>query len=86
MIKAETRKVFVILRYGRRKTFLTFGAACAAVEREIILKKHPSESPYEGDHGYGQTDGYYWRADMPRADILLRRMTKIVMRAYRSQV
>ena len=72
MIEARTRKVFFSKRAGR--CFFTKRAAIYAEARAIIEERHPSENA-EDDTGY---PGWYWRINLPRSDVLLRRVARLV--------
>ena|ERR1019366_9080760 len=72
MIEERTRKVFYSPKAGR--CYLTKRAAIYAEARAIIEEKHPSEHA-EDDTGY---EGWYWRKGLPRSDVLLRRVARLV--------
>lgn len=60
-----------------RRTYLTKRAAIHAEARALLSKKHPPEKA-ELDVGY---NGWRWSVDYPRANVLLRRVVRLVKRS-----
>ena len=60
-----------------RRTYLTKRAAIHAEARALLSKKHPPEKA-EIDLGY---HGWRWRVDYPRANVLWRRVVRLIKRA-----
>lgn len=75
-ITVDTAKVYRSSKKGRR--YLTLKAAIHAEAVAIISNKYPRESPEFNDNGMCSYGGYYWREDIPRSDVLLRRLSRIV--------
>jgi hypothetical protein len=75
MIEERTRKVFYSPKAGR--CYLTKRAAIYAEARAIIEERYPSENA-EDDTGY---EGWYWKTSIPRSDVLLRRVARLVKRS-----
>lgn len=71
-VTVETAKVY---RGGGRRWF-TPGAAINAEVNATIKRKYPSER-FEPDTG----NRFHWR-DLPRSDVLYRRMYRIIERAF----
>lgn len=82
MIVEQSRKVYTVERYGRRKSFFSLRSACQSLARQIIQKKYPSEHSDIDDTGWESGRDFYWQQDIPRAGVLYRRMTRIVQNAY----
>lgn len=57
----------------KNKHYQTRRAAIHADARGLLERKHPSEK-YESDTGYG----FYWKNDMPRSDVLFRRVCRLI--------
>jgi hypothetical protein len=77
MITVETATVY---RGGGRR-WLTLDAAVKAEAIKIIKAKHPSEHA-EYENGMMYYPGFFWR-DLPRSDVILRRMCRLVRAAPR---
>lgn len=77
MITAQKATVYYAPTKGRR--YLTKAAAIHAEACAIIERKHETVN-YPGDL---VTPGefWYWRNNLPRAEVLLRRMKRIVKRS-----
>lgn len=71
-VVAETRTVYRSTSRGR--AFLTKRAACKAEAIAIIKEKYPTERQ-ESDNIGVTYPGWHW-TDLPRADVLLRGLTK----------
>lgn len=81
MIRVETRKVWRSEAAGR--AYLTCAAAINAEARAIIRRRYPDE-PREYDN-IGETHpGFHW-SELPRADVLLRRMKRLVANCYAAE-
>lgn len=81
-IVKETRTLYVVQRKFGRKAYMSLRSACAARTRDIIEAKHESESPeYDDDFGRCTHPGWYWRTHLPRAEVLYRRLLRIVTKA-----
>ncbi len=77
MIEVTNTTVYRSSVKGRR--YLTLKAAIRAEAMAIITKKYPYERPeYENEFGRCTSPGWYWLQDMERADVLLRRMMRLV--------
>lgn len=76
MVTVETAKIY---RGGGRR-YLTKKAAIKAEAIAIIKAKYPSERAYYGQGGYMEDPGFHW-SGLPRADVLLRRMCRLVRTA-----
>ena len=63
------------------RTYITRRAAIHAEARALIERKHPREHA-EWDVGFA---GWYWRVDLPRSDVLFRRVVRLVKRAMTEQ-
>lgn len=74
MITAEQTIVYRAPTAGRR--YITKAGAIHAEAVAIIQRKHPTEGP-ESDTGHY----WHWRSDMPRAEVLLRRMKRLVKKS-----
>jgi len=74
VITEETAKAWRSSRRGKR--YLTKRAAINAETVEIIKARYPTE-PYEADTGAG----FHWR-ELPRANVIYRRLRRLVARAY----
>lgn len=71
-----TKESAVVYRGGGRR-WLTLGAAIKAEAVKRIKVKHPTERG-ETDHSIGYHDpGFHWR-ELPRSDVLLRRVCRLV--------
>ena len=69
-----TKETAIVYRGGGRR-WLTLNAAVKAEAIVVIKKKHPSE---RGNMTYPECDpGFYWR-ELPRSDVLLRRMCRVI--------
>lgn len=66
-------------RTGRR--YFSLRAACAAEARAIIAAKYPVEHP-EYESGHMIYPGSSWH-DLPRSEVLYRRMTRLIQSAYK---
>ena len=74
MIEAYRRTVYLSKLAGR--SYLTKRAAIHAEARALIVKKHPPERA-EADVGF---PGWRWE-ELPRSDVLWRRVVRLVKRA-----
>ena len=84
-IAKETRTVYVVQRKFCKKTYMSIRSACAARTRDIIEAKHETESAeYDDDFGRCTHPGWYWRDQIPRADVLYRRLLRIVTKAAKA--
>jgi hypothetical protein len=63
---------------GRR--YLTKRAAIHAEARALIEAKHPTERSHTDNYGRIEDPGWHWTA-LPRADVLLRRVRRLVRNA-----
>lgn len=70
-VTVETATVYK----GGRRRWLSLSAAVKAEAETIIKRKHPSE---RSDPECG--GGFHWR-ELPRSDVLLRRMCRLVRAA-----
>jgi hypothetical protein len=77
-ITAITRTVYRAPKAGRN--YLTLRAACLGEARAIIKSRYPSEAP-EYEAGHMIHPGATWH-DLPRSDVLYRRMARRVRAAY----
>lgn len=75
MVTVEAATVY---RGGNRR-WLTLNAAIKAEAIKLIKKKYPTERQHYRD-GYMEDPGSHW-SDLPRADVLLRRMCRLVCAA-----
>lgn len=75
MVTTESATVY---RGGNRR-WLTLNAAVKAEAIKLIKKKYPTERPHYCD-GYVEEPGSHW-SDLSRADVLLRRMCRLVRAA-----
>lgn len=78
-IEAITRTVYLAPR--ARRHYQTLRAAVNAEARKIIEAKHPPERP-EYENGQMYYPGFHWQSDIPRADVMYRRMARLVRAAY----
>lgn len=75
-IEARTRVVFYAPT--ARRHYMSKAAAVKAEARALIKQRYPTEAA-ERDH-IGQTyPGFHWM-DMPRSDVLYRRVCRVVSR------
>lgn len=74
MIETRTAKIYYAPTARRR--YLSKLAAIKGEARAIIMAKHPRQWP-EPEVGFS---GWHWR-EIPRSDVLLRRMMQIVKRS-----
>jgi len=63
-----------------RRRYLTKRAAIHAEARALIQKRHPTERSHTDDFGRIEDPGWHWSA-LPRADVLFRRVCRIVGKA-----
>ena len=75
MVTVEAATVY---RGGNRR-WLTLNAAVKAEAIKLIKKKYPTERAHYCD-GYVEEPGSHWH-DLPRSDVLLRRMSRLVRAA-----
>lgn len=73
----EARKQIVWRSTAAGRNYLTKRAAIHAEARALLAKKHPPERP-DLDVGY---HGWRWSTDFPRANVLWRRVVRLVKRA-----
>lgn len=73
--------VYVAPTSGRR--FLTLNGALCAEARAIIQSKYPSDRGSKDDSGRYIGDGFYWRDDLDRSEVLYRRILRKVKKSYR---
>lgn len=76
-ITTETATVYRAPTAGRR--YFTKSAAIHAEACAIIKRKHETVND-PGDH-ITPGEFWFWRTDLPRAEVLLRRMKRLVKRA-----
>ncbi|WP_105532434.1 hypothetical protein [Solimicrobium silvestre] len=76
MISVETRTVYHSSIKGRR--YLHKRSAIKAEALAIIKKKYPDE-PFEHDTGYS----FNWQAEIPRSNVLFRRMCRLVSKSLK---
>ena len=76
MITTETARVY---RGGGRR-YLTKNAAIKAEAIAIIRAGHPTERAHYSGTGRLENPGFHWHS-LPRAEVLLRRMCRLVKRA-----
>jgi len=74
MIERKIQEVFYAPTANR--TFITKRGAANAEARAKIRKKYPTE-PFEADTGAG----FHWRADLPNAERILKRLSDLIFRA-----
>jgi hypothetical protein len=74
-VKASTTTVYK----GGGRRWLTLDTAVKSEAKAIIKRKHPTE-PFDSETG----GGFYWR-ELPRSDVLLRRMCRLVMAEFKQQ-
>ena len=75
-VTPQTATVWLAPTAGRR--YLTKRSAINAEARALILAKHPTEQAERDE--IGQTyPGWHW-SNMPRAEVLLRRVKRLVER------
>lgn len=65
---------------GRR--FLSVNGALSAESREIIKRRYPTQKGSFDDSGRSIGDGFHW-SDLPRSDVLYRRVFRMVKMAYK---
>lgn len=80
-IEAIVRTVYRSPAAGR--SYLTARAAFAAEARAVIRAKYPDEAT-EYDQGHVTYPGSTWR-DLPRSDVLYRRMSRLVRTAFENK-
>lgn len=77
-IITKTRTVYRAPTAGR--DFLTKKSAIEAEAAALIRAKYPNESGFE-DYATGHSEpGFHWR-ELPRSDVLFRRMCRLVKSA-----
>lgn len=74
-IKPVVRTVYLAPTKGRH--YMAKAAAIKAEARALILQRHPSEPP---EHDVGM-NGWIWQYDLPRADVLLRRVCRLIKKS-----
>lgn len=72
-VTIETATVY---RGGGRR-WLTCKAACKAEAVAVIKRKHPTERNAIDSNGQNIGGGWHW-TNLPRSDVLLRRMMRLV--------
>lgn len=77
VITVETAKVY---RGGGRR-YLTLRSAIHAEAKKIIEAKYPSEKEYTSWDSSEHEPGWYWRDKIKRADVLFRRVCRLVRAA-----
>lgn len=75
MIEKKQATVFYSPHAGRR--YFTLNSACSSEAVAIIKKKYPTVD-FECDTGFS----FYWK-ELPRSDVLHRRLTKLVKNKYK---
>ena len=60
-----------------RRRYLTKRAAIHAEARALIQAKHPSERSHSDEFGRIEDPGFHW-SSLPRANVLLRRVCRLV--------
>lgn len=80
MVTAETATVY---RGGGRR-FLTRKAAIRAEAVSIIKRKHPSERSEHDERGQCTDPGWHWES-LPRSDVLLRRVCRLVDSTFKAR-
>lgn len=78
MIQTITRTVYHAPTKGR--SYLTKRAAIMNEAKALIERKHPTEKQYFEPEGYCSDPGWHW-TDMPRHEVLLRRVCRLVAAA-----
>lgn len=73
----EKRQATVYYSPTAKRRYLTLGSACKGEATAIIKKKYPTID-FERDTGAG----FYWK-ELPRSDVLHRRLTKLVKNKYK---
>lgn len=78
---AVTSEQATIYRGGGRR-WLTPQGAIRAEAVSIIKRKHPSERSYTAPDMSEHDPGFHW-TELPRSDVLLRRMCRLVRAEYK---
>lgn len=81
-VTAYQRTVYRAPTAGR--SYLTKRAAIYAEAKALIQERHPTERPESDENGRQYFSGWYWR-DLPRSEVLLRRVMRLVKRAMEPQ-
>lgn len=66
----------------RKRYFFTLKAACNAEVNAIIKDRYPNERA-EYENGHMISPDWHWTS-LPRADVMKRRMTRLVMSAFKA--
>jgi len=76
-IEARVRTVYYAPT--RRRHYLSKQAAIHAEAVALIQQRHPTENPERDERGRLISEGWHW-TDIPRSDVLLRRVKRMVRR------
>ena len=79
-VKASTTTVYK----GGGRRFLTLRAAVHAEAAAIIKRKYPTERSYTAPDMSEHDPGFHW-TELPRSDVLLRRMCRLVMAEFNKE-
>ena len=79
-VKASTTTVYK----GGGRRWLTLETAVKAEAAAIIKRKHPTERSYTAPDMSEHDPGFHW-TELPRSDVLLRRMCRLVMAEFKQQ-
>jgi hypothetical protein len=78
-MSAVTKEAAIVYRAAGRR-FLTQRAAVKAAAVERIRAKYPTDKPEYTRDGAPLAPGWYW-TELPRSDVLLRRMCRVIKSA-----
>lgn len=76
-IEARVRTVYY--SPTRRRHYLSKQAAIHAEAVALIQQRHPTEHPERDERGQLISEGWHW-IEIPRSDVLLRRVKRLVRR------
>lgn len=79
-VSTETAKVY---RGGGRR-YLTLKAAIKAEATKRIKAKHPTERSEQDERGMTTDPGWHW-SELPRSDVLFRRMCRLVRAQFEAR-
>lgn len=68
---------------SKGRHYFSLAGAVRAEALSMILKKHPTKHCAE-DLGIEVSAGFYWASDIPRSDVLLRRVRRLVAQTYKN--
>ena len=79
MIYEEEAVIYFSSEAGRR--YFSKKSAIDAETRAVIKNKYPTEKP-EYENGQLIYPGFYWESDIKRADVIFRRLRKVVKKSF----